>query len=43
MGSVELGSSAVRGEDGRRRVTVGTGKATLDIDVDLGSAKVATP
>jgi hypothetical protein len=43
MGSVELGSSAVRGEDGRRRVTVGAGKATLDIDVDLGSAKVATP
>lgn len=43
MGSVELGSSMTRGDDGRRRVVVGTGKATLDIDVDLGSAKVATP
>jgi hypothetical protein len=43
MGSAELGPGAVRGEDGRRRITVGTGRATLDIDVDLGSVKVQTP
>jgi hypothetical protein len=43
MGSAELGPEAVRGDDGRRRITVGGGRATLDIDVDLGSVKVQTP
>jgi hypothetical protein len=43
MGSAELGPDAVRGDDGRRRIKVGSGRATLDIDVDLGSVKVHTP
>lgn len=43
LGAVELGSESVKGEDGRRRLTVGSGRARLDIDVDLGSAKVQTP
>jgi hypothetical protein len=43
LGAVELGSTSVKGDDGRRRLTVGSGRATLDIDVDLGSAKVQTP
>jgi hypothetical protein len=40
LGSVDLGGETSRGEDGRRRMTVGAGRATLDLDVDLGTAKV---
>ncbi len=43
LGSVDLGGETSRGEDGRRRTTVGSGRATLDLVVDLGSAKVQVP
>jgi hypothetical protein len=43
LGSLDLGGETTRGEDGRRRTTVGSGRATLDLVVDLGSAKVQVP
>jgi hypothetical protein len=43
LGSIDLGGDVSRGPDGRRRMTVGAGRATLDLDVDLGSAKVQGP
>ena len=40
LGSVDLGKNSAGGLNAQRELVVGTGTATLDIDVSLGSAKV---
>jgi hypothetical protein len=41
LGSVDLGKSSAGGVNASRELVVGNGRGTLDVDVSLGSAKIA--